>query len=153
MVVIEGEENKKKSTEQFANSENHSKQISDLEHQNSHKHSTNHGYQRTNPHNTENHEEQNKIQHSVDLQEQHNDRLGKQFREDRSEINDKSENSPLWSMSFYGSFSKTSVGVGIWVHNTENNHAEGHSYRLKFQCTNTIEEYEALLLGLHLLKK
>ena len=32
-------------------------------------------------------------------------------------------------------------------------HAEVHSYRLNFQCTNNIAEYEALLLGLHLLKK
>ena len=35
----------------------------------------------------------------------------------------------------------------------KNNHAEGHSYRLNFHCTNNIVEYEALLLGLHLLKK
>ena len=56
-------------------------------------------------------------------------------------------------MSFDGSCSKTGARAGIWVHNTENNHAEGHSYRLNFQCTNNIVEYEALLLGLHLLKK
>ena len=56
-------------------------------------------------------------------------------------------------MSFDGSCSKTSAGAGIWVHNTENNHAKGHSYRLNFQCKNNIAEYEALLLGIHLLKK
>ena len=39
------------------------------------------------------------------------------------------------------------------MHNTKNNHAKGHSYKLKFQCTNNITEYEALLLGLQLLKK
>ena len=53
-------------------------------------------------------------------------------------------------MIFDGYYSKNGAGVGIWVHNIENNHAEGHSYRLNFQCTNNIAEYEALLLGLHL---
>ena len=56
-------------------------------------------------------------------------------------------------MSFDGSCGKTSSRAGIWVHNTENNHAEGHSYKLNFQCANNIAEYEALLLGLQLLKK
>ena len=67
-------------------------------------------------------------------------------------MNEKAEDSPLWSMIFDGSCSKTGAGLGIWVHNTENNHTEGHSYRLNFQCTNNIAEYEALLLDLHLLK-
>ena len=56
-------------------------------------------------------------------------------------------------MSFDGSCSKTGSGACIWIHNTENNHAEGHSYKLNFQCTNNIVGYEALLLGLQLLKK
>ena len=56
-------------------------------------------------------------------------------------------------MSFDGSCSKNTSRVGIWVHNTKNNHAEGHSYKLNFQCTNNISEYEALLLGLQLLRK
>lgn len=41
----------------------------------------------------------------------------------------------------------------MWVSNSGNNHAEGHSYTLNFQCTDNIEEYEALLLVLQLLKK
>ena len=68
-------------------------------------------------------------------------------------MNHKSEVSPLWNMKFDGSCAKNDSGVGIWLHNTENNHAEGHSYKLNFQCTNNIAEYEALLLGLHLLTK
>jgi len=55
---------------------------------------------------------------------------------------------PLWNMSFDGSCSKDGYGVGVWVTNTRNNHAEGHSYKLNFQCTNNIAEYEALILGL-----
>ena len=137
----------------FSKSKNYSKQITGQELQDSHQHSVNLESQEENPQHIENLEEQNKDEHSADLQKQHSDRLGKQNREDINEINDKSENSPLWSMSFDGSCSKTGAGAGIWVHNTENNHAEGHSYRLNFQCTNNIAEYEALLLGLHLLKK
>ena len=30
-------------------------------------------------------------------------------------------------MNFDGSCAKNNVGVGIWIHNTENNHVEGHS--------------------------
>ena len=37
--------------------------------------------------------------------------------------------------------------------NIGDNHAEGHSYKLNFQCKNNITEYEALILGLQLLKK
>ena len=48
---------------------------------------------------------------------------------------------------------KLGAGVGVWVHNLENNHAEGHAYRLNFRCTNNVAEYEALLLGLKLVKK
>jgi len=48
---------------------------------------------------------------------------------------------------------KLGAGVGVWVHNLENNYAQGHAYRLNFGCTNNMVEYEALLLGLKLVKK
>ena len=51
-------------------------------------------------------------------------------------------------MRFDGSCGKASSGAGVWVHNTN----EGHSYKLDFQFTNNISEYEALLLGLQMLK-
>ena len=59
-------------------------------------------------------------------------------------------------MSFYGSCSRATCSrvrsrAGVWVSNAGNNHLEGHSFKLNFQCTNNI--YEALLLGLQLLKK
>jgi len=56
-------------------------------------------------------------------------------------------------MSFDGSCSKDGSGAVVWVANTGNNHAEVHSYKLNFQCTNNIVEYEALIIGLQLLKK
>ena len=61
---------------------------------------------------------------------------------------DKTEIDTLWHMSFDGSYSKAGSGAGVWIHNTN----EGHSYRLDFQCTNNVAEYEALLIGLYLLK-
>ena len=38
------------------------------------------------------------------------------------------------------------------MYNLENDHAEGHAYKLNFKCTNNMAEYEALLLGLKLVK-
>ena len=58
------------------------------------------------------------------------------------------EKEALWSISFDDSCGKTSLRASIWIHNTN----EAHSFRLEFQCTNNIAEYEALLLGLHILK-
>lgn len=51
-----------------------------------------------------------------------------------------------------GSVNKLGAGVGVWIYNLENDHAEGHAYRLNFKCTNNMAEYEALLLGLKLFK-
>ena len=61
---------------------------------------------------------------------------------------DKSEIDTLWHMSFDGSYGKAGSRAGVWIHNTN----EGHSYRLDFQCTNNIAEYEDLFIGLQLLK-
>jgi ribonuclease HI len=58
----------------------------------------------------------------------------------------------LWSMDFDGAVSKEGVGVGVWLHNHRTRYSENHSYKLNFQCTNNIAEYEALMLGLKLLK-
>jgi hypothetical protein len=51
----------------------------------------------------------------------------------------------FWSMDF--------DGAGVWMHNHRNRYSENHSYKLNFQCTNNIAEYEALMLGLKILKK
>jgi ribonuclease HI len=58
-----------------------------------------------------------------------------------------------WSMDFDGVVSKEGVGAGVWLHNHISKYSENHSYKLNFQCTNNIAEYEALMLGLKLLKK
>lgn len=58
----------------------------------------------------------------------------------------------LWYLEFDGSVNKLGAGAGIWIHNMKNDHAEGHAYRLNFRCTNNMAKYEALLLGLKLIK-
>ena len=121
------EEEKAELIKQFSKAENSSKQITGLELQNSHHFVPNQESQEGKPQNIENLEKQKQIQHSADLQEQSNSTPNK---EDKIKTNDNSENSPLWSMSFDGSCNKTSAGAGVWIHNTKNNHAKGHSYKL-----------------------
>ena len=63
------------------------------------------------------------------------------------------EHEILWHLEFDGLVNKLGAGVGVWVHNLENDHAKGHAYRLNFKCTNNMVEYEALLLGIKLVKQ
>lgn len=48
---------------------------------------------------------------------------------------------------------KLGEGAGVWIYNLENDPSKGHAYRLNFKCTNNMAEYEALLLGLKLVKR
>jgi hypothetical protein len=59
----------------------------------------------------------------------------------------------FWSMDFDGAVSKEGAGAGVWLHNHQKRYSENHSYKLNFHCTNNVAEYEALILGLKLLKK
>jgi hypothetical protein len=56
-------------------------------------------------------------------------------------------------MDFDGAVSKEGARVGVWLHNHRTRYSENHSYKLNFQCTNNIAEYEALMLDLKLLKR
>jgi ribonuclease HI len=49
--------------------------------------------------------------------------------------------------------SKEGDGAGVWLRNHRNRYSKNHSYKLNFQCTNNIAKYEALMLGLKLLKR
>lgn len=71
----------------------------------------------------------------------------------REENNDKPENNPLWRMKFYGSCTRKNAGAGVWLHNTESDYADSHAFKMDFKCTNNVVEYEALILGLNLLKR
>jgi len=57
-----------------------------------------------------------------------------------------------WFLEFDGAVNKLGAAAGVWIYKTHENHAQGHAYRLNFKCTNNMAEYEALLLGLKLLK-
>ena len=67
-------------------------------------------------------------------------------------IKSPSQQDILWFLEFDGSVNKLGARAGVWVHNKENSHAEGRAYRLNFRCTNNMAKYEALLLGLKLVK-
>ena len=71
----------------------------------------------------------------------------------RGGSDDKTKNEPLWEMNFDGSCTKRTAGARVWIHNKESDHAEIHACNLHFKCTNNIAEYEALILGLTLLRK
>jgi len=58
----------------------------------------------------------------------------------------------LWCMEFDGSVNKLGAGAGVWIYNKQDNSAEGRAYRLNFRCTNNMAEYEALLLGIKLVR-
>ena len=58
----------------------------------------------------------------------------------------------MWHLDFYGPVNKLGAGAGVWIHNMEKNHAEGHAFRLNFKCTNNMAEYEALILGLQIVR-
>lgn len=68
------------------------------------------------------------------------------------DLNPNLDHETLWYLEFDGFVNKLGAGAGVWIHNMQNDRAEGHAYRLNFRCTNNMAEYEALLLGLKLIK-
>ena len=59
----------------------------------------------------------------------------------------------MWHLDFDGSMNRLGAGVGVWIYNLDNDHSEGHAFRLNFKCTNNMEQYEALILGLQIVRK
>lgn len=59
----------------------------------------------------------------------------------------------LWHLDFDGFVNRLGAGVGVWIHNMENNHSEGHAFILNFKCTNNMAEYEAFISGLQMVRK
>ena len=54
-------------------------------------------------------------------------------------------------MYFDGSMAKIGVGAGVYIIPPIRD-TKAYSYKLVFEWTNNVAEYEALLLGLHALK-
>ena len=55
-----------------------------------------------------------------------------------------------WRISFDGATSREGAGAGIWIRPMGD--PKLHSYKLNFECTNNMDEYEALILGLKALR-
>jgi ribonuclease HI len=77
-------------------------------------------------------------------------RSDQQIEED-SKQQDEAEDQ-IWKMSFDGAACREGARAGVWI-----NHPKGDSklcsYKLVFECTNNMAEYEALILGLKVLKE
>jgi ribonuclease HI len=58
----------------------------------------------------------------------------------------------IWNMSFDGTVSKEGAGVDVWISPPKVG-TKLCSYKLAFECTNNMAEYEALILGLKVLKE
>ena len=56
-----------------------------------------------------------------------------------------------WIMYFDGSAAKVGAGAGVYIIYPIRDF-KYLSYKLTFECTNNVAEYESLLLGLHALK-
>ena len=58
-----------------------------------------------------------------------------------------------FTMHFDGACSKEGVGARVTISNPYYIEQTGFSYKFYFSCTNNLAEYEALILGLQILKK
>ena len=70
----------------------------------------------------------------------------------QNDLEKKQKRDGLWTMYFDGSVAKVGVGAGVYIISPIRDF-KALSYKLKFECTNNMAEYEALLLGLHRLKE
>ena len=57
----------------------------------------------------------------------------------------------LWKMYFDSSMSKAGAGAGVYIISPIKD-TKAYSYKLMFECSNNVADYEALLLGLRALK-
>ena len=55
-------------------------------------------------------------------------------------------------MYFDGSISEEGDGAGVWIISLDK-YFKIYYFKLTFECTNNVVEYEALLLGLNALKE
>ena len=78
------------------------------------------------------------------------DKLDQQIEEFSEQQDDAKDH--IWKINFYGAAYREGAGAGVWI-----NHPKGDSklcsYKLVFECTNNMAKYEALILGLKVLKE
>ena len=74
----------------------------------------------------------------------------KEFSKRQETLEQKQNDEGVWTMYFDGSISKKGASAGIWII-YPNRDFKLYSFKLTFECTNNVAEYEALLLGLNAL--
>jgi len=70
---------------------------------------------------------------------------------ERTDPRNRAENE-MWNMSSDGAVRKEGAGASVWI-NPPKVGTKLFSYKLTFDCTNNMVEYEALILGLKFLKE
>lgn len=65
---------------------------------------------------------------------------------------DENETTGWWSLYFDGSTGREGVGAGIWI-TSPDKESKFLSYKINFDCTNNMADYESLILGLEALLK
>jgi len=55
-------------------------------------------------------------------------------------------------MDFDGAVTREGLGYGVIIVSPKMNKSKPCSFKLAFDCTNNVVNYEALILGLHVLK-
>jgi len=92
------------------------------------------------------------VPHDIEeaLQKKFEENKGKEMTE-QDALEAKQKREGQWIMYFDGSVAKTGAGAGVYIIYPIHGFKD-LSYKLMFECTNNVSEYEALLLGLHALK-
>jgi ribonuclease HI len=87
-----------------------------------------------------------------DLCLEENDQIVSKDRKKESVLEQKNkEDEGVWNMDFDGEFSKEGARAGVWIISPDTS-SKLCSYKLAFDCTNNMDEYEALISGLVVLK-
>ena len=58
----------------------------------------------------------------------------------------------MWSLHFDGAMSRIGAGAGVWIL-SPTKEVKLLSFKLYFECTNNVTEYESLIFGLNALRK
>jgi hypothetical protein len=80
------------------------------------------------------------------------EKKGEQLQEEPISDQEDDDDNGLWNMDFDGVVSREGVGAGVWIV-PPNGASKLCSFKLAFDCTNNVAEYEALILGLNTLKE
>ena len=75
-----------------------------------------------------------------------------EFAKRQETLKQKQRDEWIWTMYFDGSITKEGVGAGVLII-SPNREFKVYSFKLTFECTNNVAEYEAFLVRLNALKE